>query len=102
MENAAALTAHRQKLPAAPVLVAGPRGALLLGAAPYAAPLARLGKLRSAGINDLRLGNILSSPAGDDGTHRCAQVGLPDVNPHASPGLRTAVFPTCIVNGRWV
>jgi pimeloyl-ACP methyl ester carboxylesterase len=50
----------------------------LLGAAPYAAPLARLGKVRSAGINDMRLGNIVSAPAGDDGTHRCAQVGLPD------------------------
>jgi pimeloyl-ACP methyl ester carboxylesterase len=50
----------------------------LLGAAPYAAPLARLGKVRSAGINDLRLGNVLSAPAGDDGTHRSAQVGLPD------------------------
>lgn len=50
---------------------------LLLGAAPYAAPLARLGKLRSAGINDLRLGNIVSGPAGDDGTHRPAQVSLP-------------------------
>jgi pimeloyl-ACP methyl ester carboxylesterase len=51
---------------------------LLLGAAPYAAPLARLGKLRSAGINDLRLGNILSTPSGDDGTHRCIQVDLPN------------------------
>jgi pimeloyl-ACP methyl ester carboxylesterase len=50
----------------------------LLGAAPYAAPLARLGKARSAGINDLRLGNIVSAPAGNDGTHRCAQVPLPD------------------------
>ena len=50
----------------------------LLGAAPYAAPLARLGKARSAGINDLRLGNIVSPPSGDDGTHRCEQVRLPD------------------------
>ncbi len=50
---------------------------VLLGATPYTAPLARLGKLRSAGINDLRLGNIVSPPSGDDGTHRCAQVGLP-------------------------
>ncbi len=51
---------------------------LLLGATPYAAPLARVGKVRSAGINDLRLGNIVSAPSGDDGTHRCAQVSLPD------------------------
>jgi len=31
---------------------------LLLGISPYSAPLARLGKLRSAGITDLRYGNI--------------------------------------------
>ncbi|MDN3920768.1 esterase/lipase family protein [Roseateles violae] len=50
---------------------------LLLGAAPYAAPLARLGKVRSAGIRDLRLGNILKGPAGDDGTHRADSIALP-------------------------
>ena len=50
----------------------------LLAAVPYAGPLARLGKLRSAGINDLRLGNIVSAPPGDDGTLRCARVSLPD------------------------
>ena len=32
---------------------------IILGAAPYAAPLARLGKIRSAGITDLRFGNLL-------------------------------------------
>jgi pimeloyl-ACP methyl ester carboxylesterase len=31
---------------------------LLMGAAPYAAPLARLGKVRSAGITDLRHGRV--------------------------------------------
>jgi len=31
---------------------------LALGASPYAAPLARLGKARSAGIQDLRFGNV--------------------------------------------
>jgi hypothetical protein len=51
---------------------------LLLSATPYAAPLARLGKMRSAGINDLRLGNVVSAPAGDSGMHRCAPVSLPD------------------------
>ena len=51
---------------------------LLLGAAPYAGPLARLGKLRSAGINDLRHGNIVAAPAHGDGSHRCAAVSLPD------------------------
>src|SRR4029079_9891005 len=31
----------------------------VLGATPYAAPFARLGKIRSAGITDLRYGNLL-------------------------------------------
>jgi pimeloyl-ACP methyl ester carboxylesterase len=62
----------------APLERAGHGVDVLLGAAPYASPLARLGKVRSAGINDLRLGNILSAPSGDDGTHRCDQVRLPD------------------------
>jgi hypothetical protein len=47
---------------------------VLLGAAPYAAPLARLGQVRSAGINDLRHGNIVSS---GDGTQRADTVPLP-------------------------
>ncbi|MDN3923281.1 esterase/lipase family protein [Roseateles violae] len=62
----------------APLERAGHRVDLLLGAAPYAAPLARLGKLRSAGINDLRLGNVLNGPSGEDGTQRCDRVSLPD------------------------
>ena len=61
----------------APLERAGHGVDLLLSAAPYAAPLARLGKLRSAGINDLRLGNIVSGPAGDAGTHQSEQVSLP-------------------------
>ena len=61
----------------APLEVAGHGIELLLGAAPYAAPLARLGKLRSAGIQDLRHGNIVSGRVGDDGTHAQPQVGLP-------------------------
>jgi pimeloyl-ACP methyl ester carboxylesterase len=32
---------------------------MLLGATPYTAPLARLGKIRSAGITDLRFGNLM-------------------------------------------
>ncbi len=62
----------------APLERAGHGVDLLLSAAPYADPLARLGKLRSAGINDLRHGNILSAPAGDDGAQRSAQVSLPE------------------------
>jgi hypothetical protein len=48
---------------------------VLLGAAPYAAPLARLGKMRSAGINDLRHGNIVNG--GGDGSPRPDAVPLP-------------------------
>ncbi len=62
----------------APLERAGHGVDLLLGAAPYAAPLARLSRLRSAGINDLRHGNIVSGPASDAGSHQTAQVGLPD------------------------
>ncbi len=62
----------------APLERAGHGVDLLLSAAPYAAPLARLGKVRSAGINDLRFGNIVSGPASDPGSHRSPQVGLPD------------------------
>jgi pimeloyl-ACP methyl ester carboxylesterase len=51
---------------------------VLLSAAPYAAPLARLGKLRSAGINDMRHGNIVSGRASDADTQQEEQVGLPD------------------------
>jgi pimeloyl-ACP methyl ester carboxylesterase len=61
----------------APLEHAGHGVDLLLGAAPYAAPLARLGKVRSAGIKDLRWGNVVSAPPGDDGAYRCAQVSLP-------------------------
>ncbi len=62
----------------APLEGAGHGIELLLGAAPYAAPLARLGKLRSAGIRDLRLGNVVSGRASDDGMHAQPQVRLPD------------------------
>jgi pimeloyl-ACP methyl ester carboxylesterase len=51
---------------------------VLLGAVPHAACLALLGKARSAGIDDLRRGNVLSAPAGDDGALQCAQVRLPE------------------------
>ncbi|TXH44056.1 MAG: alpha/beta hydrolase [Burkholderiaceae bacterium] len=50
----------------------------LLEALPYAAPLARLGKVRSAGINDLRHGNIVNVPASQVGTGDFTPVPLPD------------------------
>ncbi len=43
----------------APLERAGHWLVLLLGAMPYAAPIARLGRVRSAGITDLRHGNLL-------------------------------------------
>jgi pimeloyl-ACP methyl ester carboxylesterase len=61
----------------APLERAGHGVDLLLSAAPYAAPLARLGRLRSTGINDLRWGNIVSGRAGDAGAHQSAPVSLP-------------------------
>lgn len=50
----------------------------LLAALPYAAPLARLGKVRSAGINDLRQGNIVNVPPGQFGAHDFTSVPLPE------------------------
>jgi hypothetical protein len=62
----------------APLERAGHGVDLLLGAMPYAAPLTRLGKVRSAGVNDLRLGNIVSTPTSQLGTHSFTPVGLPE------------------------
>jgi pimeloyl-ACP methyl ester carboxylesterase len=57
----------------APLERAGNWVDLLLGATPYAAPLARLGKVRSAGITDLRHGNLLDEDW--DGHDRFARTG---------------------------
>lgn len=46
----------------APLERAGHWVDLILGAAPYAAPLARLGAVRSAGITSLRHGSLLAGP----------------------------------------
>ena len=56
---------------------------LILGAAPYAAPFARLGKVRSAGITDLRHGNLVDADwVGRDrfarGADRRQPLPLPD------------------------
>jgi pimeloyl-ACP methyl ester carboxylesterase len=56
---------------------------ILLGLSPYTAPLARLGKIRSAGITDLRHGNLLDEDwAGRDrferGGDRRRPVPLPE------------------------
>ncbi len=47
----------------APLERAGHWVDVILGAAPYAAPLARLGGMRSAGITSLRHGSLLAGPA---------------------------------------
>jgi pimeloyl-ACP methyl ester carboxylesterase len=51
---------------------------VLLGGAPYAAPLARLGKLRSAGITDLRHGRVRPAVAGGKASDPEAPLPLPD------------------------
>lgn len=53
----------------APLERAGQGVDLLLAATPYAAPLARLSKVRSAGINDLRHGSVLPGHAGSAAAH---------------------------------
>ena len=67
----------------APLERAGHWVDIVLGATPYAAPFARLGKVRSAGITDLRHGNLLDADwAGHDrfahAADRRQHVPLPD------------------------
>ncbi len=57
----------------APLERAGNWFHVTLGMTPYAAPLARLGKVRSAGITDLRHGNLLDEDW--DGHDRFARTG---------------------------
>ncbi len=46
---------------------------VVLGASPYSAPLARIGKIRSAGVTDLRYGNLLDEDW--EGKDRFARAG---------------------------
>lgn len=62
----------------APLERVGHGADLLLSAAPYAAPLARLGRIRSAGINDLRQGCIVGCSPAEGGARTCARVDLPE------------------------
>lgn len=63
----------------APLERAGHGLDVLLGAAPYAAPLARLGRVRSAGISDLRHGSVLAPPVGGPATQQLPlHVPLPE------------------------
>ena len=66
----------------APLERAGLGAQRLLAALPFAAPFARLARLRSAGITDLRHGNLLQDDAGDadrfaDAADRRTPVPLP-------------------------
>ena len=66
----------------APLERAGLGAQRLLAALPFAAPFARLARLRSAGITDLRHGNLLESDAGEadrfaDAADRRTPVPLP-------------------------
>ncbi|HEY4179544.1 MAG TPA: alpha/beta fold hydrolase [Kofleriaceae bacterium] len=71
----------------APLERAGNFAQTLLSISPYAAPIARLGNLRSAGVTDLRFGNVRDEDWNDvDAHHRHdprAQLALPDVRCYA-------------------
>ncbi|MEX2205280.1 MAG: alpha/beta hydrolase [Myxococcota bacterium] len=79
---------------------------LLLGSSPYTSPLARLGWLRSAGITDLRYGNLRDEDwQGHDrfaraGDRRCI-TPLPDgVECHAIAAARDVLVPVASALGR--
>ncbi len=65
----------------APLERAGHGVDLLLGAAPYAAPLAKIGQLRSAGITDLRHGRVVDDEPRAVGSHAATAPGAPASNP---------------------
>ncbi|MBX3609347.1 MAG: alpha/beta hydrolase [Hydrogenophaga sp.] len=73
----------------APLERAGHGADLLLASSPFSAPLARLGRLRSAGITDLRYGHLRSP---DDGPSD-APVGLP-------PGVACFGVAACLAPAR--
>ncbi len=58
----------------------------VLAATPYTAPFARLGKLRSAGITDLRFGNLLDADGADQ--DRIATAADPHQPIALPPGMR--------------
>ena len=71
---------------------------LLLGISRYSAPLARLGQIRSAGVTDLRFGNVLDAHwEGRDrfahGSDRRTPLALPDGVECAAVAATTALEP---------
>ncbi|MFO1325392.1 MAG: alpha/beta hydrolase [Burkholderiales bacterium] len=61
----------------APLERAGAVADFLIGISPYTAPFARLGKLRSAGIKDLRYGNLLDEDWHESAHARSSRRSLP-------------------------
>ncbi len=78
----------------------------LLGVSPYSAPLARLGMLRSAGITDLRHGNLRDEDwQGRDRFERVGDARVPTPLPdgvacYALAGTRDALVPVASALGR--
>ncbi len=73
----------------------------LLEASPYSAPIARIGRLRSAGIQDLRHGNLIDSDwnrtqSTEFGDHRASPVLPKHVNAHA---IAASLSPDAAVAG---
>jgi pimeloyl-ACP methyl ester carboxylesterase len=83
----------------APLERGGNRLETLLGASPYLAPLARLGALRSAGITDLRYGNVREEDWWEldrftrHGDRREPTPLPPGVECHALAGARDVLVP---------
>ena len=68
----------------------------VLGAAPYAAPFARLGKVRSAGITDLRHGNLVD----EDWVGRDRFARAPDRRQHLPLPQRVRCFAAAATTGQ--
>lgn len=72
----------------APAERAGAKADFLLGISPYGAPFARLGKIRSAGIKDLRHGNPGNRPPLPDGVRCYAIAASRQQRPSSGPRIR--------------
>lgn len=75
---------------------------ILLGTTPYTAPLARLGKIRSAGITDLRHGNLLDEDwAGRDRFERTGNPRQPVPLPEGVKCYAMAAVTKEGLGGKW-
>ncbi len=80
----------------APLERAGHGLDVILENTPYAAPLARLGKVRSAGITDLRHGRVRPVLASSQAADVEAPLALPASAADAVPGLRCYAIAGCL------